>query len=157
MTTDDLTIAEMLDRIDSAWRDFEQSYAGLPDAGLLVHGVVDGWSVRDILAHVAVWDAYALTALPGILETGEHPRYDYQDEPIDTFNARMTREKRGLSLDEVRAELGETHARLLAYLRSVPPDDITVNTPFRERLGADTWDHYPEHAAAIRAWREERA
>jgi hypothetical protein len=63
---------------------------------------------------------------------------------------------RGLSLKEVRTELERSHQRLLDYLRSLDPESVAGNTAFTERLAADTWDHYPEHAAAIRAGRDAR-
>ncbi|MDQ4044479.1 MAG: ClbS/DfsB family four-helix bundle protein [Chloroflexota bacterium] len=157
MQATETDLVKVIDRIDANWKDFQASYAGLNDEEMLIPGVVDEWSVRDILAHVAVWDTYAMDALPGILETGEHPRYDYQDETIDAYNARMTEEKRHLSLDEVREELEETHRRLLEYLGTVDASAFAAKDAFRERLAADTWDHYPEHAAAIRAWRGGRS
>lgn len=153
MSTDRNDISEMIERIDDAWRDLFASFEGMTDDDMLQPGVTEAWSVRDILAHVAVWDAFSLEKLPAILTTGEHA--DYED--TDDFNARMTEEKRGLSLEEVREELADTHQRLLDYLRGVSPEAVAGNDPFRERLAADTWNHYPEHAAAIRDWRERRS
>ncbi len=153
MSTDTISIDEMIRKIDAAWADFMASQPGMSDEELLVPGVTGEWSARDILAHVAVWDTYARNALPGILETG---RPAASTEDTDTYNARMTEEKRGLSLEEVRTELEESHQRLLDYLRSLDPASIAGNTAFTERLAADTWDHYPDHAAAIRTWREAR-
>jgi len=152
MGTERSDVSEMIGKIDGAWRDLQVSFEGLPEEEMLQPGVTEAWSVRDILAHVAVWDAFALDRLPGILETGKHPEY----EDVDAFNARMTEEKRGLTLEAVRQELDATHQRLLDYLGGVSPASVAGNVAFRERLAADTWDHYPEHAAAIRAWREKR-
>ncbi len=155
-TPDDLDLAGMLDRIDAAWRDFHASYAGLPDEELLVPGVTEGWSVRDILAHVAVWDGEALRFLPGIVEEGRGAGYDTYEGGIDAFNRHATEEHRDRSLAEIREGLAERHDQLLAYLRALTPEQVAGNVPFRERLAADTWEHYPDHAATIRAWREGR-
>jgi hypothetical protein len=154
MQATDTDLATITGRIEANWRDFHGSYAGLSDEEMLIPGVTGDWSARDILAHVAVWDALALSVLPGILETGRHVKLG---EHIDTYNARMTEEKRHLSLAEVRQELEDTHRRLLEYLTTIDADAFAANAAFRERLAADTWDHYPEHAAAIRAWREGQA
>lgn len=153
MATTDTDLATIIDRIDASWQELQSSYAGLSDEEMLEPGVTGDWSARDILTHVAVWDVLALSVLPGILESGEHVKLG---EGLDTYNARMTEEKRGLSLDEVRQELEDTHRRLLEYLGAIDVDAFAANAAFRERLAADTWDHYPEHAAAIRAWREGR-
>ena len=155
MRADVTDISAIIDRIDATWSELQQSYAGLTDEEMLIPGVTGEWSVRDILAHVAVWDAVVLEVLPGILETGRHPEDD-ETSDLDTFNARMTEEKRGLSLDQVRRELEQSHQRVLDYLRGATPEEVAANEPFRDRLAADTWDHYPEHTAAIRTWREQR-
>jgi hypothetical protein len=75
---------------------------------------------------------------------------------IDAFNARMTEQKSGLSLAEVLAQLDDTHHRLVALIQSVPEDQFTREMRFRRRLRLDTYSHYPQHAEAIRRWREQR-
>jgi hypothetical protein len=72
---------------------------------------------------------------------------------IDAFNARMTEQKRGLSLSEVHAQLVTTHGRLIEFIQSVP-DHLVGHSRFRRRLRLDTYGHYPLHAAAIRQWRQ---
>jgi hypothetical protein len=153
MIFDDTDITRLIDRIDTNWSEFQQAYAGLSEARMLEPGVSGDWSVRDILAHVAVWDALVLSVLPSILETGRHPEHDEANADLDAFNARMTEETRPLTIDEVRRVLEANHQRLLDYLQGVPSDAVATNDAFRERLAADTWNHYPEHAEAIRRWR----
>ena len=65
-------------------------------------GVTGAWSVRDTLAHVTSWEEEALKHLPLILKGGTPPRYSVHHGGIDAFNARMTEQKRNLSLSEVR-------------------------------------------------------
>ena len=81
---------QLLDRLDSAWADFEASYAGLSDAQLLIPRVTGEWSVRDIIAHVTWWEVEALKTLPVIREGGRWPRYSVAYGGIDAFNAFMT-------------------------------------------------------------------
>jgi hypothetical protein len=71
---------------------------------------------------------------------------------IDAFNARMTEQKRGLSVDEVRAQAAATHARLVDFIQRAP-EHALGDTRFRRRLRLDTYGHYPLHAGAIRRWR----
>ena len=145
---------KILERLDTAWTAFNQSYADLSDARLLEPGVTGDWSVRDILAHVTTWDQEALTHLPMILAGGVPPRYSVRYGGIDAFNARMTEAKRGLSLAEVRAQLAATHGRLLDLVKNVPEHHLAGDTRFRRRLRLDTYGHYPLHAAGIREWRQ---
>jgi hypothetical protein len=144
----------LLERLETAWAAFKASYAGLSDSELLEPGVTGAWSVRDIIAHVTAWEEEALKYLPLILEGGRPPRYSVTYGGIDAFNARMTEQKRGLSLAEVLAQRDETHRRLVALVQSVPADQLTGETRFRRRLRLDTYGHYPQHAEAIRKSRK---
>jgi len=145
---------QLLHRLETAWAAFQASYAGLDDSRLTERGVVEDWSVKDILAHVTTWEEEALTYLPLILAGGRPPRYAAVGG-IDAFNARMTEQKRALSLAEVRAQLDATHHRLIAFIESVPDEPFATETRFRHRLRLDTYSHYPIHTRMIQDWRNE--
>ena len=144
---------QLLARLDRAWQDFEESYAGLTDAELLTPGVTGQWSVRDIIAHVTWWEEEALTHLPHILEGVRPPRYSVKYGGIDAFNALMTERRAGLSLAAVLRQHDDVHTRLVEYVRAAPEELFATETRFRRRLKWDTYHHYPIHAKAIRAWR----
>jgi hypothetical protein len=147
----------LLKQLDKAWVAIKESYTGLSDSQLTEPGVTGHWSVKDILAHVTTWEEEALQYLPLIIEGGKPPRYSLQYGGIDAFNARMTEQKRGLSVSDVLRQLDETHRRLIDYVQSVPEEQFTRETRFRRRLRLDTYSHYPKHAKAIRQWREQRS
>jgi hypothetical protein len=142
----------VLRRLDRAWAGLKESYAGLSDRRLTEPGVTGDWSVKDILAHVTTWEGEALKYLPLIIAGGRPPRY-VRYGGLDAFNARMTEEKRGLSLSDVLTQLDDTHGRLLAFIEGTPDAHFTGDARFRRRLRLDTYRHYPEHAEAIRDWR----
>jgi hypothetical protein len=144
---------QLFQKLEKAWTQLKESYAGLSDAQLTEPGVMGAWSVKDILAHVTTWEEEALKYLPLILTGGRPPRY-IQYGGIDAFNAQMAEQKRDLVLSEVLRQLEETHHRLLDYLQSVPEEQFTRETPFRHRLRLDSYSHYPLHARAIQEWRE---
>jgi hypothetical protein len=144
---------QLLQKLDNAWAEIKQSYAGLSDAQLTEPGVVGVWSVKDILAHVTWWEEEALKHLPLIINEGRPPRYSTQYGGIDAFNALMMEQKRDLSLADVLQQQDEIHRQLIAYIQSVPEEQFTRETRFRHRLRLDTYSHYPQHAKAIREWR----
>ena len=116
---------KLLQRLDKAWLEFKESYAGLSDSQILEPGVQGRWSVRDILAHVTTWEEEALTHLPLILEGGRPPRYSTTYRGIDAFNALMTERKRDLSLSEVGRQLDDVHGRLIDYVHRAPEELFT--------------------------------
>jgi hypothetical protein len=145
---------QLLRKLDRAWADLKESYAGLLDAQLTEPGVVGDWSVKDILAHVTWWEEEALKHLPLIIKAGKPPRYSTQYGGIDRFNALMAEQRRDLSLAEVLRQHDQTHRQLIAYIQSVPEEQLASETRFRHRLRLDTYSHYPEHTKAIREWRK---
>jgi hypothetical protein len=145
---------QVLQKLDKAWAEIKESYAGLSDSQLTEPGVIGDWSVKDILAHVTWWEEEALKHLPLIVKEGRPPRYSTQYGGIDAFNALMTERKQDLSLAEVLQQQEETHRQLIEYIQSVPEEQFTRETRFRHRLRLDTYSHYPKHTKAIREWRE---
>jgi len=143
----------LLKRLDTAWRTFQESYAGLSAAELMEPGVTGDWSVRDILAHVTTWEEEALKYLPLILKGGTPPRYRATYGGIDAFNALMTERKRSVPLAGVLRQVEEIHRRLIELVRRTPAGQFARDTRFRRRLRLDTYHHYPQHAEAIRRWR----
>jgi DinB family protein len=148
---------KLLKQLDKAWTVFKESYAGLSDSQLTESGVTGNWSVKDIIAHVTWWEEEALKHLPLIIKGSKPPRYSAKYGGIDAFNALMTEQKRSLSLCNVLRQQDETHRRLIAYIQSVPEEQFKSETRVRRRLRLDTYNHYPKHAKAIRAWREQPA
>jgi hypothetical protein len=145
---------QLLQRLDKAWLEFKESYAGLSEAQLTEPGVTGAWSIQDIIAHVTTWEEEALKYLPSILQGHRPPRYSVTYGGIDAFNARMTKVKQGLSLSEVLRQFDDVHRRVIDVIQRVPEDQLIGETRFRRRLRLDTYSHYPKHAEAIRRWRE---
>jgi hypothetical protein len=150
-----MTRRQVLEKLASAWNDFTESYAGLPQADLVKPGVIRAWSVRDIIAHVTTWEEEALKHLPSILEGGTPPRYSTSYGGIDAFNAQMTVRKAALSLSEVLDQQERVHEQVIALVERVPEDLFLRESRFRRRLRLDTYSHYPKHAKAIRLWRKD--
>jgi len=146
--------AQILVKLERAWNEFNETCAGLSEAEMVEAGVVEDWSIKDILAHVTWWEEEALKHLPHIAQGGRPPRYSVVYGGIDTFNAQMTELKRDLPLAEVRKQLAETHNRLVDYIEDAPDELFTSETRFRRRLRLDTYSHYPIHAQEIQHWRE---
>jgi hypothetical protein len=145
---------QLLTQLDKAWAALGESYAGLSESQLLEPGVTGSWSVRDILAHITTWEEEALKHLPSILRGSRPRRYSVVYGGIDAFNARMTEQKKDLTLQQVLHQLDETHRRLIGFIENSPDELFRSETRFRRRLRLDTFSHYPKHTRAIRRWRE---
>ena len=146
----------LIERLETRWRELHDAIQGLPRHSLMEPGVVGRWSIRDVLAHISTWEEEAMKALLVILEGGPLPRYSTLYGGIDAFNAQAQERKQDLNLEEVFAELEETHQRLLSLLDGVPDAAFARESRFLRRLRQDTYGHYREHARQILAWRKAR-
>jgi hypothetical protein len=146
-------LQRLLERLDRAWREFRESYAGLSETEMLKSGVTGSWCVRDIIAHVTTWEEEALKYLPLAIQGKRPPRYSVMYGGIDAFNAQATAHKKDLALSEVLRQQSEIHGQLIDFIQRVPEEHLGSTTRFRHRLRMDTYSHYPKHGAAIRQWR----
>lgn len=145
--------SRLLKLMDARWQALLASYADLSEAELTEPGVAATWSVKDIIAHVTVWEEEALTHLPVILAGRKPPRYSVTHGGIDAFNALMTERNRRLTLADVFRRRDDTHRRLVEFIAGVPESECGSDTAFRRRLRLDTYGHYAVHTKAIRRWR----
>src|SRR5690348_15251462 len=114
---------KLLRRLEAAWSAFTECYAELTEAEMTEPGVVGSWSVKDLLAHISIWEAEAMRHLPTVLAGGRPPRYAAVGG-IDAFNTHMIEERRRLPLSEIRRQLDETHRRLIEFVQRVPADQL---------------------------------
>ena len=138
---------ETLRRIDASWAGWLAALRGIPDDRLLEPGVCDGWSGKDLIGHVAYWDNDALADIERIMTGAE-----WQPQDVDARNAAAAAANAGRSLEDLRTEMGRTHEAVVVALRGLRPDDARALQICRE-IAEDTWQHYDEHAAQVRAWR----
>ena len=118
-------------------------------------GVVEDWSVRDLVVHVAFWAEHATEALRLATE-GRGQEFAYDTGQTDAMNARLLVESRQTApsaaiereeraFDELASALGTLDPALLD-IRLGNGDTVA------EVIGYDGADHYREHTAHLRAW-----
>jgi hypothetical protein len=122
--------------------------AGLDDAALGEAAALGEWSVKDALLHLARWEEVTIGAIERHLEGGPDGE-SYED--YLAWNERWQREDASVTVTAAKAKSGETWGRLLRLLGSVPEARWDGDVVAQAR-GAVA-EHYPEHVAAIRAWR----
>jgi len=118
--------ALILHRLNTERRCLEQNLARLTPSDMLQPGVVKGWSVKDVLAHLYDWE----TRLPVWLETARHGGPDDCPDPhftwrqIDQLNAQIYLAHRDQPLDSVLQAFRETHRRFMQVVEAIPEDEM---------------------------------
>jgi catechol 2,3-dioxygenase-like lactoylglutathione lyase family enzyme len=135
---------------DEGWHELHALIDSLPPRCVDEPGYFEeGWSAKDMLAHVGAWLAQAGVALEQI--GGGSYRADEID--VDALNGRYLETLRELPFDVVRAQADASRSRMLIASAGVtePGGD------------ADFWirkagpDHYAEHLPRLREWSAELA
>ncbi len=123
---------------------------GLNDAQA-VEPSIDGWSVKDHLAHLALWDDLRASEV-GRISAGHQTAWHMPGRDHE-YSGLAYDLRRDLPLDQVRWELGTSHQRLLDAIASATPSGLDASRYGEAALRST---HEAQHTAWILRWRGER-
>ena len=120
---------------------------------------LDGWSVKDIIAHVLGWEREMIVMLERMGQ-GEKPLaegVDYSDS--EGWNNRFAIEMRPFNGNTVIAIWQQTHMNFARAAAALPDDRYGENDEGKPKtanriLEGNGYEHYREHAAQILEWRQ---
>jgi hypothetical protein len=140
---------ELLNLIRAEHAALEASIAGLTYEQLSAPGATGGWSAKDVLAHVTWWELRTLEKVNGQAAPFNQPGED-QETAVNRVNDTVYREHRDQSAAEIRAAFDASFLRVTESLNGFSEEHLLANL---EGIAQDTYGHYPEHTAALQAWR----
>lgn len=132
----------------------------LEDEDLLVPGVVGDWSIKDLLAHITMWEAQLITLL-WQAKRGQKPTAIYfSGMTDDEINARWHREGRDRPLNLVLADFHGARNQTIRRVEEFSEKDLNDPQRFSWSGGSPLWkwiygssvEHDREHAEQIKAW-----
>lgn len=149
-----MTKAELLAAIEQSWSRFDAALERLSEDQLLIPQDAQGWTGKDHLAHISVWERSMVFFLQG------KPRHEalgvdqqlYLQGDEDAINAAIVEQRQALPLADVLASLRSTHRELLALL--APLSDADLHQRYRfyqpdEPGDRYFWDEEPDGPPAI--------
>ncbi len=155
--------AEVLADLRAARERLLSAIAGLGEDDMLRVGAVGIWSVKDVLAHLVSWEAELVTALTRLPQNAGRPPQIVEIEDIDEWNAEQYRSNAPRALAAVLEDFHGVHKHLLEAIAALDNRTLDDNRRFPWMEGEPlsylilenaVW-HEEEHAADIRAWREQ--
>ena len=130
---------EHAEREAASWAELEQALNAVPRIRWDEEGVLEGWTAKEMLWHVAGWldkCAGSLEAMrdgaSGVAGTGE---------TVDERNARFAAEGRAMDANAVWAGTMAARERVRRAWESLPEIDQAAI----QELADETYEHYPEH------------
>ena len=116
-----------------------------------------GWSGRDLMGHMVVWQEAALASAKELAVGEQSPSMDRLDAEWkvpgagDRMNEEAMERFRALPLSEVRERFRTVSGELRGYLTVVPEVRWIKNAQHQEYFFGETTEHYEEHLPQLRA------
>lgn len=85
---------------------------------------IDRWSLKDIVGHVASWEAECITALRELAEGRRPELLDFPDSRIDEWNQDHAARKRDLDFGSIMGQLKGGRERLLELIDGLTDDEL---------------------------------
>jgi Mycothiol maleylpyruvate isomerase N-terminal domain len=141
------TPRELIERTEQSWRAWVDAVEGIPEERL-AEPMVGHWSTKDLLGHIAFWEDWVIGDCQRILAGEPDPGGD-----MDAVNQGQVEESKHAPAADQKRYRDEAHGRLAAFLATIPEDSPHF-PDLVKALAWETYEHYDEHAAEVRAWRE---
>jgi hypothetical protein len=119
-----------------------------------VRPMLDGWSVKDILAHLAAWLREGASALESLAQGERAAPENLNDDDVDARNARFVEQWRDASVQEVQTELHLAKDAFARAVRALPQERFLEGEAARRIVCEEGIDHFSEHARQIWKWKQ---
>lgn len=153
--------ARILNEMRTNYATLEEILTILDKGKLTTKGVIPGWSIKDMLAHIASWHHRLLTLLDATIRN-EEPTISGPDsvEEMDALNAQFYQENKSRALDEVLTDFRTSHKQITHTIQAMHEEDLisphkfawSGEEPLWQLVAGDTYEHYQEHTAQIQKW-----
>ena len=137
------TVQELLSRMDAGWTDFRESFRAAPNEVLEAH-IGDGWTRKQMLAHITTWHDLTIDRLGRFYESGEPPELG---ESEDEINARAARSATGRTTGEIIQGVEDSYRRLRREVARLTDEQLAAHDWWAVAIvRGNSFGHYEEHA-----------
>lgn len=153
----------LMNELEAVWSELQTYLASLTEHQLIQPTDNAGWSAKDHIIHLAVWEMASLAMLDGkskreVLDISPEV-WEQDDDPI---NAVLQHRYRDMPLNEVMQILRQNHDLMLKKLDLMTESDMqlpyhhyqshsTDEFPIVKLIHWDTVHHYRQHLSWIKA------
>jgi len=156
-----MTKDELLDALEDEREKFLDAIDGLSEEDMELPGAASGWSVKQVIFHMNMWEAETIKALWQI-EDGKKPGLaDLSEEEIEVLNARWAEEALARPLDLVLEDFHSIRNQTNRRVRAISDRNLNDSQRFTWLNGSPLWElvadetylHEADHRAEILSWR----
>jgi uncharacterized protein (TIGR03083 family) len=146
---------EFIARVTSTRQEYDDLLSALDEEQMTRPRTCGEWSVKDVVAHVTWYERQMV----GVIDQRALVGSDLWTLDLEQRNAAIHEQNRERPLAEILSESKSVHASLMEGLHTLTDAELLDAGRFREMpsewlpwemIGSNTFEHYPDHAEAIR-------
>ncbi|MCK6629545.1 MAG: maleylpyruvate isomerase N-terminal domain-containing protein [Anaerolineae bacterium] len=141
----------LIEKIEQGYTQLVRLYRSVPVTALLEPTLANGWSVKDVLSHIAAWE-WRCASLLNESHQSDLPLKAMPD--VEALNREFFQERQGWSWAEVEDDFRQAHQAMLAAIRAMPPARLTSKI-VQQSIAEETWEHYTEHLPDLERWHKQ--
>lgn len=147
----------LLELMRNGFAEFESFLAPFSEEEMTTPGVNDAWSVKDNLAHLAVWQWHALRLIQAAKDHVP-PAREYEGLTEEQENEQIYQQHKDRSLSEVQSEFRSSFEKLLEGVQNLTQEELEKpqswlnERPVWPYVVGNTYGHYEEHTQIIQHW-----
>lgn len=154
-----LTVAVLLDRLRTERVAWEAALEAVGYQRMTEPGAFGSWSAKDLIAHVTWYEAETVA----LFATRALPDSALWHMPAAERNAVIQAATADLPLRVVKAEAQQVFQQLLDAVRALTDQELNDPQCFADMpadwlpwqvIVGNTYEHYAQHLAELRAWRD---
>lgn len=155
-------VLEMIRAERGAWDDL---LGRVPQDQMTMVGVTEGWSLKDHIAHLTMWEERPVAWLEAaVTDSAIKPAPWPSGMDTDATNAWIKNANSARSVSDLLRQSESVHKRVVELVESMAEQDLLLpdrvggleGSNLLEAIAGDTYEHYHEHAESVRAWLESR-
>lgn len=152
---------QLLETLARSRAEFLTAIEGLSEAELLSPALDNGWSYKDLLAHLTMWEAQLITLLFNVAQGKAPGTVHFTQSSVDETNARWHAQNRERPLAQILADFRGIRAQTIRRVEAFSERELFEQGRYpwakghslAEWIASDTYEHEAEHLAQIRARR----
>lgn len=165
---DKATREDLLIRMEEGWRELQTFIRAYPEPLWYINTDAAGWTAKDHLIHLAMWEGSMAAALSGdsipkSMGVSDATYATIEQGSYDELNAAIQQRYKNLDLSNVRYKLKKRHDALISKIGALTDADLHLpfshfqpnkpdkSHPILAYIVGNTFEHYAEHIPWMRA------
>jgi hypothetical protein len=146
---------QLLGELDAQRAAFLEALDAVEPELMTAPGLVEEWSARDLIVHLAFWCDHGADALQ-LAASGRGEDFAYDQGDTDAMNAGLTVESASITPGAAQEREQEAYLAFRSAIQALDPDMLDIRLgngdTVAEVINYDGAEHYEGHAADVRAW-----